>query len=509
MSGHELLNVGLGLGFGSLLLLGAAAGSLSYSAPKLAQGSAADTPDALALASSKTPAPTEVDAPWPQFRGPNACGIAPGERLPLHFREPRWERAVAGLAHASPVIAGGRVYVLTAVPSGIEPELKVGLYGAGDSAEDLVETEFRVSALDFASGEVIWDVLAARAVPLFGRHTKATQANSTPAYADGKLVALFGSSGLFCFDAGTGERLWTRDLGPLDCGPRDASNLHWGFASSPVIADGRVLVQLDVKDAARLAAFDLVTGEPLWHVARTDVNGWSTPTVALGAEGEQLVFVNGSRHMGAYTLLAGVERWRMGGGGGIPVPTPVVADGLVYLTSNHMPLKPSHPSKPVYAVRIDARGDLGIPGPNSVVPEAGEDGGDAEAPLPEPAPSSVAWVVEKRGNYMQTPLVYNGLVWLGYDSGVVTCLDASTGAEHYRERINAGQEGFTGSPVAGAGRVYFTSEEGEVVVLAARPEFEVLARSSLGEVCLTTPAVAEGAFVFRLRGSVQRFDPAE
>jgi outer membrane protein assembly factor BamB len=443
--------------------------------------------------------PARSTVAWPQFRGAGAAGVSDCTGLPVEFETPTWKRPVPGLSHGSPIVADGRVFVVTAVPEGLTPELRVGLYGDGGSADDLVATEFRVLALDLKSGAVLWDTLAVKATPPFGRHTKATQANSTPAVADGKVVALFGSHGLFCFDAESGEALWRRELGPLDCGPWDVADLHWGFASSPVIADGKVLVQADVQGESFLAAFTLTTGEVAWRVVRDDVDTWCTPTVATAPSGERLVLVNGCKHMGAYALADGAERWRMSGGGGIPVPTPVVQGELAYFTSNHRPLAPAHPQKPVYAVRLDARGDLGTPHP------------DVARPAPDTTSAEryvdpIAWVVARRGNYMQTPLVHAGLIWLGYDNGVVTCLDALTGAEHYRERLAEGTDGFTASPVAGEDKLYFTSEQGAVIVLKVGPKFEVLARGALGDVCMTTPAIVDGALVYRLKGSVVRYD---
>jgi len=430
----------------------------------------------------------EPDADWPQFRGPAAAGVRDGAALPIAFEEPNWRTPVPGLAHASPVLSQGRVFVATAVVPGVDPELKVGLYGAGDSADDLVATEFRMLALDAATGEILWNKLVVQAVPEFGRHTKATQANATPAAADGAVVAILHQD-LVCLDAVSGDERWRVGLGPLDCGPHDATDLHWGYASSPIIAAGKVVVQADVKGAPYLAAFDLATGEQVWRVARDDVNTWCTPT-AVEREGGLQVLVNGCKHMGAYDLADGAELWRMAGSGGIPVPTPVVAGELAYFTANHRPLVAAHPLKPVYAVRLDARGDLGAPNP-----DAGDELGDG-----------VAWMVTRRGNYMQTPLVYRGLVFLCSDSGVVTCLDAATGAEHYRARLDAGGEGFSASPVAGDGKVYWTSEEGNVFVVAARPEFEVLARGALGDICMASPAISAGGLVFRLRRSVVRFE---
>ena len=442
---------------------------------------------ALALSWTARAQESESGSDWPQFRGPAASGVRDGAALPDAFDQATWRRVVPGLSHASPVIADGRVFIATAVPVGLDPELKVGLYGDGDSAEDLVETEFRLLALDESSGEVLWDVLAVKAVPRFGRHTKATQANSTPAVSGDAVVALFGSEGLFCMDAKTGAKRWHVDLGPLDCGPYSTTTLQWGFASSPIIVNDSVIVQADVKSEPFLAAYDLSSGEQRWRVARDDVNGWSTPTALTLPDQATQILVNGCKHMGAYNLADGSERWRMSGGGGIPVPTPVVANDLVYFTSNHRPLKPSDPLKPIFAVKVGAQGDLGVPKADKLSEHMG-------------------WMVTRRGNYMQTPLAYRGLLWMCYDSGVVTCLDALTGEEHYRERLQESGEGFTASGVAGDGKVYFTSEQGQVLVLAAEPERKILARAELGAVCMATPAIAEGGLIFRLADSVVRYD---
>jgi outer membrane protein assembly factor BamB len=112
----------------------------------------------------------------------------------------------------------------------------------------------------------------------------------------------------------------------------------------------------------------------------------------------------------------------------------------------------------------------------------------------------------QRGTYMQTPIVYAGLAWFCKDNGTVACFDALTGEEHYRERLGDGDTGFTASPVAGDGKLYFTSEEGDVWVVAAKKEFEVLAHNELGEICMTTPAIVDFGLVFRTRGHLLRVD---
>ncbi len=437
----------------------------------------------LLLTTGQTPVAAQE---WPQFRGAQASGIGDGHRLPRNFdvgknENVRWRTPIPGLSHASPVVAGNRVFVVSAIATDHDPELKIGLYGAGDSADDMVEHEFALFCLNRRTGAIEWRRTAVRGQPAFARHTKATHANSTPVTDGERVCALFATGGLYCYSV-EGELLWNTDLGALDVGPHDSMDLHWGFASSPIIAGGLVIVQADVKQAPFLAAFDLQTGAERWRVARDDVPGWATPT-AIRAGSDALIVVNGCKHMGAYRLTDGAEVWRMAGGGGIPVPTPVLAEGLVYLTSNHRPLQRNHPLKPIFAVRADAAGDLGVP--------------TAEQPG-----EHVAWTVSRRGTYMQTPIVYRDIAWFGQDNGVVAAFDAKTGEELYRERLGDGSAGMSASPVAGDGAVYFTNEEGEVFVVAAAAKFELAARGTLNEICMATPAIAEGTLLFRTRGHV-------
>jgi outer membrane protein assembly factor BamB len=186
------------------------------------------------------------------------------------------------------------------------------------------------------------------------------------------------------------------------------------------------------------------------------------------------VIVNGWKHIGGYDLETGKEVWRLRGGGDIPVPTPVVAHGLAFLTNAH------GGKAPIYAVRLGAKGDVSLKDK-----ESSNDG--------------VAWSRAAGGNYMQTPLVYGDRLYGCSDSGVVSCYDARTGESLYRERLAAGGAGFTASPVASDGKLYFTSEPGMVFVVKAGPKFEVLARNDLGETCLSTPALSTGVLYFRTR----------
>ncbi len=411
---------------------------------------------------------------WPSFRGPHASGVAEGYSLPTQWsvetgENIKWKTPIPGLAHSSPIIWGDRVFVTTVISSDPNPLLKVGLYGESPDHPENVDHDFRLYCLDKKSGKITWDKSAVRAIPKTKRHIKATHANCTPA-TDGKhVVAFFGSEGLYCYDL-DGKLLWQKDLGVLDAGPAGANELQWGVASSPIIHDGKVIIFCAMRNESYIAAFDVRDGKELWRTPREIDPSWATPTVHVGADRTQVI-TNGYKHLGGYDFATGQELWRMRGRGDVPVPTPIVAHDLIFITNAH------GGDSPVYAIRTTANGDI---------------------TLKDDATTNdyIAWSHMKIGNYMQTPLVYGDLLYCCRDSGILACYDAKTGQKKYRERLADGV-GFTASPVAGDGKIYFTSEEGDVYVLQAGPEYKSLSTIKMGEICMATPAISEGTLFIR------------
>ena len=246
-------------------------------------------------------------ANWPQFRGPQASGVDASAPAPVRWNietgeNIRWHTAIPGLAHASPIVWNGRVYVATAVRPG-KADLKVGLYGDIESANDQGAHQWRLLALDRATGRILWDKPGHESMPRVKRHTKASHCNSTPATDGQRIVAIFGSEGLFCFDM-EGRLVWKKDLGPMDSGYYQVPSAQWGFSSSPVIHDGRVIVLCDVQTNSFLAVFNLADGKEFWRTPRKDVPTWSTPTVAKAGE-QTHILVNGWHHIGAYDFANG------------------------------------------------------------------------------------------------------------------------------------------------------------------------------------------------------------
>jgi outer membrane protein assembly factor BamB len=431
----------------------------------------------LVSVSAQAPGP-RAGIDWPAFRGIASSGIAEGPPPPLTFdvpakRQVKWRVPVPGLGHSSPIVWGNQVCTASAVSSKADQELRVGLYGDITSVQDATEHRWTVLCFDKATGATRWEQVARTGVPQVKRHPKSTHASSTLASDGEHLVAFFGSEGLYAYDM-TGRLLWSKDFGRLDSGFFMVPDAQWGFASSPVIHGGRVIVQADVQKGSFVAAFDVRTGRELWRTPRSDVPTWSTPAI-VNTGGREQVVVNGWKHIGGYDLETGKEVWRMTGGGDIPVPTPIVSDGLVFITNAHGKLSP------IYAIRPTATGDITL-----------KEG--------ETANAHIAWSYLRDGGYMQTPIAYQGVLYVCRDNGVLSAFDARTGQRHYQARLGDGRTGFSASAVAAAGRLYFTSEDGDVHVVKAGATFEVLATNPLGEVAMATPAISEGALFFRTRG---------
>ncbi len=416
---------------------------------------------------------------WPSFRGANAGGVSDGMALPVVWDGPSskniaWETPIPGLAHSSPIVWGNRLYVTSAESSQADPYLKIGLFGASPDHPENFEHEFVTYCLDKNNGEILWRQVAHKGVPKVKRHIKASHANCTPATDGQHVVSFFGSNGIYCYDM-DGQLLWKKDLGYLDMGPANAKSLQWGFSSSPVIHDNMVILQCAARNVSFVTALNIKDGSEVWRTSREVYPGWGTPTVLADKRFPQVI-ANGFKHIGAYDLNTGKSLWHLHGGGDVPVPTPIFANDLIYITSAH------GGQAPVYAIRASAKGDINL-----------TDGKTSN--------EHIAWSHMKIGNYMQTPLVYGPHLYCCRDSGILACYDAKTGKKQYRKRLASGV-GFTSSPVAGDNKIYFTSEEGDVFVIKTGSDYELLAKNTLGEICMSSPAISEGRLYFRTQHHV-------
>jgi outer membrane protein assembly factor BamB len=419
------------------------------------------------------PMPEVVQARnWPSFRGSGAAGVADGQHPPTSWdaasgRNIVWKTAIPGLAHSSPIVWDDRVFVTTAVGGPDNPEFKSGNYGAGTAAADMVNHKYEVICLDKKTGKILWQQTATSGVPKVKRHIKATHANPTPV-CDGKhLVVSFASEGLYCYDL-AGALLWKQDLGTLDAGAFNDPEIQWGAASSPILFKNLVIVQCDRQADSYIAAFDIGSGKKVWRTARDEPPSWATPTIVVGPKRTELV-ANGTRFVRGYDPATGTELWRLGGNSEITVPTPFAAEGLVFVTSGY------HPVQPIFAIWPGGDGDI--------TPAKGEPG------------QHLAWRKERGGPYMPTPIVYGPHLYVCTNNGIVTCYDAKTGEQIYRQRL--GSNAHSASLVAADGRVYFTSEEGDIYVVKAGATLDLLATNKMGDPCLATPAISDGMLFVR------------
>jgi outer membrane protein assembly factor BamB len=411
---------------------------------------------------------------WPGFRGANRSGIGDGLDTPVEFdletgKGVAWQVELPGLGNSSPVVWGSRVYVTTAVAKGGSTPLRTGLTGAGDEIEEDVEHRWLVLAYDKSNGKKVWETEIGRGIPLTKRHFKATQANSSPVTDGGHVVVVFPTAGLACL--GTDGKLhWKHELGGLNAGGFNDPGLQWGFAASPIIYQGKVILQVDIHDGAYLAAWDLKTGKPLWKTERPDVApSWATPAIWPTPKGDELV-VNASIIRG-YDPATGRELWSLAPTSIQVVASPVVGSKHVFVSSGYPP------ARPIYAVKPGIRGEHVI--------ESDED-----------AKTVLAWRQTRGGAYMPTPLLYRGLFYVVHHNARIVAHDARSGAKVYQARFSAGGT-CTASPVVANGKIYQGTEEGTLYVLEAGPEYRELALHQFGEPLMATPAISEGLVMVR------------
>jgi outer membrane protein assembly factor BamB len=429
--------------------------------------------------SALPPAPPAEGA-WPSFRGAGAIGVADGQHLPDTWdvkagTNVLWRAPIPGLAHSSPVVWGDRVFVTTAVSERGSATFKPGLYGDGDASDDRSTHRWVIYALERRTGATIWERTAAVGSPLNKRHIKSTYASASPATDGRVVVAWFGSQGVHAYDV-DGTFRWKVDFGRVDMGAYDIPTYEWGPASSPIIWNDLVIVQCDTQADSFLIALDLATGKTIWKTERDELPSWGTPTVVTTPAGAELV-TNASNFVRGYDPRTGRERWRLGRSSKITAPTPFAADGLTVIASGRAP------ERPIFVVRPDASGDI-----------TPAEGASSSAGL--------AWSKTGRGSYMPTPIAYGGILYVLANNGVFDAYDLKTGEEIYRQRLPHPGSGFSASPVIADGKIYLSSEDGDLMVIAAGREFRHIATNPMGELLMATPALSGGAMFVRSSQSV-------
>ena len=423
---------------------------------------------------------------WPSFRGDKANGVADGQPVATKWNAEKneniaWKVAIPGLAHASPVVWGDRVYVVTAVSADANPFFKAGPYGDVDSVNETAKYSWRVMALDKKTGKVKWDKVAYEGLPKVKRHTKATHANSTPVTDGEYVVAFFGSEGLYCYNK-KGKLKWKQDLGVLDSGWFFDADYQWGTASSPIIYKNLVILQVDVQKGSYVAAWDIKSGKQMWKTSREEIPSWGTPTVVESKARAELV-TNATKAMRGYDPLTGKELWTMKGNPEVTSTTPIAGHDLIFIANSY------RPNQPVYAIKQGAaNGDISL--------AEGKTSNDA-----------IAWSMQRGGSYQPTPILYGEHLYVCNNNGTLNVYNAKTGERAYQKRVAEKGSSYSASPVAANGNLYFSSEDGDVIVFKAGTSYELVSQNPMGEVLMASPAISDG-MIF-VRGQKHLFAIAE
>jgi outer membrane protein assembly factor BamB len=411
---------------------------------------------------------------WPQFRGPNASGVAEAGKPPVSWdveksQNVRWKTPVPGIAVSSPIVWDDKVFVTTAISSDPKAAFRHGLFGDVEPSSDISKHAWKLYCLDKKDGKVLWEKTAHEGVPKTKRHPKSSQASCTPV-TDGKVVvANFGSEGLYAFDL-NGKQLWKQDLGKMNAGWFFDPDYEWGVASSPIIYKDLVIVQADVQKDSFIAAYRLKDGSIAWKTMRDEIPSWPTPTIFENKVRTDLV-THATKAIRGYDPMTGKELWKLTPNSEVTTPTPIVAHGLVYITNGYRGIQP------IYAVKPGATGDISL--------KEGQTSNE-----------HIAWSNPRGGPYTPTPVIYGDLMYVVSNQGVLSAYNAKSGERVYQQRLGEGGS-YSASPVAADGKVYFSSEDGDVYVVKAGPAFELLGKNSVGEVVMASPALSGGMLIVR------------
>jgi outer membrane protein assembly factor BamB len=374
---------------------------------------------------------------WPQVRGPGGQGQSSETGLPIQWSESKnvaWKVPVPGRGWSSPVIAGGRVWLTTAVA-------------------ERRETSLRLLAYDRDTGKPSLDVEVFRMKSSELQNAKNSHASPTP-IVDGERVYLhFGAEGTAAVST-EGKLLWKTQL---------AYRTQHGNGGSPELAGDLLIISCDGFDESFVVALDTRTGKTRWRTDRRQPysQAYSTPLAIRVGDGVQVVSPGASNAF-AYDPQTGKEIWRVNYGDGFSnVPRPVYAAGLVFITTGfHQPS--------MLAVRPDGKGDV--------------------------TKTHVAWKLTRGAPLTPSPIVAGNEIYVVTDNGIASCLDVRTGALHWQQRLG---NSFSASPVLADGRLYFLDEDGRTTVIKPATTFEILATNTLDGGTLASMAVAARSFFIR------------
>lgn len=421
------------------------------------------------FAMTSAPQMAAVDDNWPQWRGPNGLGVAPGTSYVDEWSAEKniaWKTPVEGRGHSSPVVWGNRLFITTSIrggPSGhtapdhLGYDMKPG-YKNPDSEESDHSYTLKVLAYDTRTGKLLWERTAYDGIMWDDRHKKNTYASSTVATDGTLLYAFFEAPGLYAYDF-DGTLVWKASLGNIAKG-------GMGPGTSPVIVDNLLILQIDQEMGAgsAIVALDKRTGKEIWRTDRTTRRTWGTPLVVKTPKRTELM-ATGAEIIAGYEPATGKELWRAKGLENHPIPSAVAGHGMVFFSSGY-------PRKRVIAVRPGGEGDI-------------------------TDTSAIAWRYDKGTAYTASPVLHGRYLYLMTDGGILTCLDALTGAVVYEGGRPPVPGSYRSSLVAFGDRILQTSEDGDTFVIRAGPQHEVLRRNTVDEPVWASLAFAQGTIFIR------------
>jgi outer membrane protein assembly factor BamB len=402
---------------------------------------------------------------WPQWRGPNSAGISTEKNLPDEWSATKnvlWKTAIEGRGHSSPIIWGKKVFLTTSIEGDIIPgaqavqHIRNGkVWVHPDAVAGNRHHTLKVLCLDRDSGKLLWERTAYAGRVYDDRHRKGSYASSTPV-TDGKYVyAYFEAEGLYAYDF-NGKLIWKTSLGKL-------SKVGMGPGTSPALWENYLFLQCDQEDGGPeagsfIAAVDKRTGKEVWRTPRTHRKTHATPLIVQAQRRSELI-TSGWETVISYDPKTGQELWRTDGVGGWAIPSLVAGHGMVFATAGY-------PNKRALGLRLSGKADI-------------------------------AWKHEKGTAYVTSPILYGDYFYIVSDKGIVTCIDAKTGKVKYDGGRVPIPASFTSSAVAYNGKILLTSEDGDTFVIKAGPQHEVLRTNSIGEVVLSSIAIADGKLFIR------------
>lgn len=406
-----------------------------------------------------------VDKNWPQWRGPAETGAALYGNPPVEFSETknvRWKTEIPGKGHATPIVWGDQIIVLTAVATDKKPaqgdvKQEAGRLGPPSSGTEFIH-KFEVISVDRKTGKIQWERIVKEEIPLERTHNLGSWASNSPVTDGENIYAYFGSRGLYCLDF-KGNVLWDRDFGQMEI------VMSFGEGNSPTIYKDKIVVLWDNEAGSFIVALDKKTGKDVWKVERDEKTSWASPLI-VEVNGKAQVITAASNKVRSYDFETGELIWECTGLTHNVIPTPVSADGILYVMSGYR-------GNALMAINLaKAKGNIT----------------DTDV---------ILWKYNQDTPYAPSPMVMDGkLYFLKANNGTISCLDAKDGKVNYINEKLKGIVNIYSSPT-GAGAHIYIAAEGVVDVIKAGPSFALLSSNKLDDTFHASPVVISNDLYLR------------